>query len=45
MINIIFSTFKDDFNAFLKENGIFLAIGLVVSIIFVIVIIVLNKKK
>ena len=39
------TTFKDNFNQFLKENGVFLAIALAVAIAFVITIIVINKKK
>ena len=45
MIYLILDTFKDDFNRFLKENAVFLAIGIAVAIAFVIAVIVFNNKK
>ena len=43
---MIYSEIKDDFNAFLKNYGIFLAIGVVVIIAATIFLIIfLNKKK
>lgn len=42
---VILETFKDNFNAFLKENGVFLAIGLAAVIVFVILVIYFNHKK
>lgn len=39
------TTFKDNFNQFLKENGIYLAIALAVTIAFVIAVIIFNRKK
>ena len=45
MMYLVLETFKDNFNEFLKENGIFLAIGIAVAIAFVALVIVFNKKK
>ena len=45
MMYLVLETFKDNFNEFLKENGIFLAIGIAVAIAFVVLVIVFNKKK
>ena len=43
---MIYSEIKDDFNAFLKNYGVFLAIGVVVIIAATIFLIIfLNKKK
>ena len=45
MINILL-TFKDEINAFLKNNAIYLCIGLIALILVVVfLIILLNKKK
>ena len=45
MMYLVLETFKDNFNELLKENGIFLAIGIAVAIAFVVLVIVFNKKK
>lgn len=42
---VLEETFKDNFNEFLRDYGIYLAIALVAAIIFVILIIIFNKKK
>ena len=44
MINVVL-TFKDDLNAFLKNNAIWLAIGLVSLIIIAISLIFILGKK
>ena len=44
-MNLILATFKDDFNAFLREYAWVLALAIAAAIAFVIIVIIFNKKK